>query len=323
MKRQKSLANAKSFEKHRVKQTRREKFLAEMDKIVPWKELCALIEPFYPTGKKGRPPVGIERMLRIHFLQQWFNLSDPAAEEALYDMESMRRFAGIDLGNEPVPDETTICKFRHLLEAHDLGEKLFKSVSLNLQAKGLRMSEGTIMDATIISAPSSTKNNTKTRDPEMHQTRKGNQWYFGMKAHIGVDAQTGTVHSLVTTPANVHDSHCIGGLLHGKEQAVWGDSAYFGKSETIAKSAPHARQKIHRRGVRGRKLTEEDKLRNRELSRTRVRVEHVFGIVKNIFGFVKVRYKGLAKNTNYLYVSFALANLYMVRKRLLEHPSGV
>ncbi len=157
----------------------------------------------------------------------------------------------------------------------------------------------------------------------MHQTKKGNQWYFGMKAHIGVDAQTGTVHSLVTTPANVHDSHCIDGLLHGKEQIVWGDSAYFGKGRDIAKKAPHAEQKIHHRGVRGRKLTEEDKLGNRELSRIRVRVEHVFGTVKNIFGFVKVRYKGLAKNTNYLYVSFALANLFLVRKGLLEHPSGV
>jgi len=197
MKRQKTFASAISFEKYR-KPTKRELFLAEMEQIVPWKEFCALLEPFYPKEGKGRPPIGLERMLRIHFLQNWFNLSDPGVEEALYDVESMRRFARIDLGNEPVPDETTICKFRHLLETHKLAEKLFEAVNLHLASRGLKLSAGTIVDATIIHAPSSTKNREKKRDPEMHSTKKGNQYYFGMKVHVGVDKESKQVHSLVT-----------------------------------------------------------------------------------------------------------------------------
>ena len=315
MNRQKTLANASTFEKYK-KPTKREKFLAEMERVVPWKELYALIDPFYPKAGKGRPPVGLERMLRIHFLQSWFNLSDPGAEEALYDMESMRRFVGIDLGNEPVPDETTICKFRHLLEAHGLGERIFQEVNAHLEEKGLRLSEGTIMDATIINAPSSTKNQDKKRDPDMHSTKKGNQYYFGMKIHVGVDRESRTVHSLVTTPANVHDSKMVEDILHGEENAVFGDSAYMGKTEEIAKKAPGALDLTQTRGTKNRKLTEEEKETNRLLSKTRSRGEHIFLIAKRIFGFSKVRYKGLAKNTNFAFVLFALSNLYMVRRGL-------
>ena len=320
MNRQKTLANASTFEKYK-KPTKREKFLAEMERVVPWKELYALIDPFYPKAGKGRPPVGLERMLRIHFLQSWFNLSDPAAEEALYDMESLRRFVGIDLGNEPVPDETTICKFRHLLETHDLGERIFQEVNAHLEEKGLRLSEGTIMDATIINAPSSTKNQDKKRDPDMHSTKKGNQYYFGMKIHVGVDSESRTVHSLVTTPANVHDSKMVEDILHGEENAVFGDSAYMGKTEEIAKKAPGALDLTQTRGTKNRKLTEEEKETNRLLSKTRSRGEHIFLIAKRIFGFSKVRYKGLAKNTNFVFVLFALSNLYMVRRELLA-PTG-
>jgi len=316
MNRQKTLANASTFEKYK-KPTKREKFLAEMERVVPWKELYSLIEPFYPKAGKGRPPVGLERMLRIHFLQSWFNLSDPGAEEALYDMESLRRFVGIDLGNEPVPDETTICKFRHLLEAHGLGERIFQEVNAHLEEKGLRLSEGTIMDATIINAPSSTKNQDKKRDPDMHSTKKGNQYYFGMKIHVGVDRESRTVHSLVTTPANVHDSKMVEDILHGEENAVFGDSAYMGKTEEIAKKAPGALDLTQTRGTKNRKLTEEEKETNRLLSKTRSRGEHIFLIAKRIFGFSKVRYKGLAKNTNFVFVLFALSNLYMVRRDLL------
>ncbi|MGI6790213.1 IS5 family transposase [Aminivibrio sp.] len=316
MNRQKTLANASTFEKYK-KPTKREKFLAEMERVVPWKELYSLIEPFYPKAGKGRPPVGLERMLRIHFLQSWFNLSDPGAEEALYDMESLRRFVGIDLGNEPVPDETTICKFRHLLEANDLGERIFQEVNAHLEEKGLKLSEGTIMDATIINAPSSTKNQDKKRDPDMHSTKKGNQYYFGMKIHVGVDRESRTVHSLVTTPANVHDSKMVEDILHGEENAVFGDSAYMGKTEEIAKKAPGALDLTQTRGTKNRKLTEEEKETNRLLSKTRSRGEHIFLIAKRIFGFSKVRYRGLAKNTNFAFVLFALSNLYMVRRDLL------
>lgn len=320
MNKQRTFADVNTFQKFK-RITRREKFLAEMEQVVPWKKLCDIIEPFYPKGDKGRPPIGLERMLRIHFLQSWFNLSDPGVEEALYDMESMRRFVGIDLGNEPAPDETTVCKFRRLLEENGLGAKIFEEVNAHLEAKGVRLSEGTIVDATIVAAPSSTKNKEKKRDPEMHSTKKGNQYYFGMKVHIGVDSKTKCVHSLETTSANVHDSKVLGDLLRGEEKAVWGDSAYMGKTEEIESGAPGAVDNTHKRGTKNKKLSEEDKARNNELSRTRVRVEHVFGVVKNIFGFRKVRYKGLSKNTNFVRVLFALANIYMVRRRLLE-PTG-
>lgn len=305
------------FERFR-KRTRREQFLDEMQRVVPWQELFALIEPVYPKGNgPGRPPVGLDRMLRIHFLQHWFNLSDPAAEEALYDSNAMRQFVGIDLGKEPVPDETTICKFRHLLEQHGLGEKMFQAVGAHLQTQGLRVSGGTIVDATIINAPSSTKNQDNSRDPEMHQTRKGNQWYFGMKAHIGVDSRTKLIHSVATTAANMHDSQKLSELLHGQETRVWGDSAYRGQREAILQAAPYAQDFTHEKGTRNKPLSDEQKARNRTKSSVRAKVEHPFLVMKRIFGFSKVRYRGLLKNTHRVHVSCALVNLYMVRRRLL------
>ena len=306
------------FEKYR-KKTRKEQFLDDMEVIIPWKELCEAIEPFYPNPKgAGRRPIGIERMLRIHFLQHWFSLSDPAAEEALYDSRAMRQFVGIDLGREPAPDETTICKFRHLMEKHNLGDHLFHLVNQYLDENGLKVSRGTIVDASIINAPSSTKNKEKQRDPDMHQTKKGNQWFFGMKAHIGVDSRTKLVHSVLATPANVHDSTVIGDLLHGEETRVWGDSAYTGKTETITDHTPRARDFTQNKGSRHRKLTEVERARNRNKSRVRAKVEHVFGVMKGQFGFTKVRYKGLSKNGHYLFVSCALVNLVMAKKHLLR-----
>jgi IS5 family transposase len=229
-----------TFEQYR-KSTRRERFLDEMNRVVLWADLVAAIEPVYPKAEgPGRPPVGVERMLRLQCLQQWFNLSDPAVEEALYDSRAMRQFVGIDLGREPVPDETTICKFRHLLEAHQLGQQLFARIGAYLATQGMKVNRGTIVDATIISAPSSTKNHTKERDPEMHQTKKGNQWYFGMKAHIGVDSRTKLIHSVAATAANVHDSQVLPELLHGQETRVWGDAAYSGQREIIRQQAPRA-----------------------------------------------------------------------------------
>ena len=305
------------------KPTRREQFLTEMDRVVPWQELCALLEPFYPKNDgAGRPTVGLERMLRVYFLQQWFNLSDPAVEEALYDSRAMRAFVGIDLGREGAPDETTVCKFRHLLEAHSLGEQLFALVGAHLAACGLGVSRGTIVDATIISAPSSTKNKTKTRDPEMRQTKKGNQWYFGMKAHVGVDSHTKLIHSVVATPANVHDSRLLPDLLHGAETRVWGDSAYTGQTEAIRAVAPKAQDFTHEKGARGRPLTPAQKAKNTTKSRVRAKGEHPFLIVKRLFGFVKTRYRGLLKNAHRLFVTCALANLFMARRYLLRRPGA-
>ena len=301
-----------------AKATKRAVFLEEMDRIVPWERLRAIVEPHYPKSETGRPRIYLMLMLRILFLQQWFNLSDPGAEEALYDSTSMRKFAGVDLGNAPVPDETTICKFRHLLEKHDLGKKLFEEVNAHLRECGVKVAGGTIVDATIIAAPSSTKNKKKERDPEMHQTKKGNQWYFGMKAHIGVDSKAKIVHTLVTTPANVHDSKMLPDLLHGDETRVWGDSAYLGQVDVIRKKSPRAKAFINKRGYRNRPLTEADKRTNRRKSATRSRCEHIFGVVKGFFGFRKVRYRGLKKNTNRLNVLCALANLVVHKKRLLR-----
>lgn len=301
------------------KPTRREQFLNEMEQVVPWKELCALIEPFYPKNDgAGRPTVGLERMLRVYFLQQWFNLSDPSVEEALYDSRAMRAFVGIDLGREGAPDETTVCKFRHRLEAHALGEQLFALVNAHLAASGLSVSRGTIVDATIINAPSSTKNKTKARDPEMHQTKKGNQWYFGMKAHVGVDSQTKLIHSVVATPANVHDSQILPDLLHGAETRVWGDSAYAGQREAIRTAAPKAQDFTHEKAARGHPLTDAQKAKNTTKSKVRAKGEHPFLVIKRIFGFMKTRYRGLLKNANRLFVTCALANLFMVRRYLLR-----
>ena len=301
------------------KPTRREQFLADMERVVPWSELCALIELFYPRNDgAGRPVVGLERMLRVYFLQQWFNLSDPAVEEALYDSRAMRAFVGIDLGREGAPDETTVCKFRHLLEAHSLGEQIFALVNAHLSASGLTVSRGTIVDATIIDAPSSTKNKRKARDPEMHQTRKGNQWYFGMKAHLGIDSKKKLIHSVVATPANVHDSKVLPDLLHGAETRVWGDSAYTGQTDVIRGSAPCAKDFTHARATRGHPLSRAQKARNTTKSRVRAKGEHPFLVIKRIFGFMKTRYRGLIKNAHRLFVACALANLFMVRRYLLR-----
>jgi IS5 family transposase len=298
-----------------AKQTKRAAFLGEMEQVVPWAALCSLVEPFYPKGETGRRPFGVERMLRIYCLQQWFNLSDPAAEEALYDSLSMRRFVGIDLGAEPVPDETTICRFRHLLEAHDFGRRMFETIHQHLEAKGLRLSSGTIVDATIIHAPSSTKNAAQARDPDMHQTKKGNQWYFGMKAHFGVDRRSKVIHAVVATAANVHDSAVLGDLLHGEERDVWGDQAYQGQSEVIKEQAPKARDLTNRRYRNRGVVNEAERARNRKKSKVRSRVEHVIGIIKLKFGFTKVRYRGLEKNANRLFATCGLTNLYILRRR--------
>ena len=305
------------FERY-SKKTRRAVFLEEMEQVVPWAELRALIEPYYPKAGNGRQPVGVERMLRIYFLQQWFNLSDPAVEEALYDSAVMRSFVGIDLGREPVPDETTVCKFRHLLEEHRLGGQMLEAVNLHLQNQGVLITTGTIVDATIIHAPTSTKNREQKRDPEMHQTKKGNQWYFGMKAHVGVDSKTKLIHTALVTPANVGDATVLPELLYGEETRVWGDQAYRGQRDVIQECAPQAQDCTHRRYRYKDRIDEVERAKNRTKSTVRSKVEHVFGVMKLKFGFVKVRYRGLAKNANRLFATCALVNLFLVRKRLLS-----
>ena len=317
MRRQLTLG-ANDFERYR-KPTRREKFLAEMNWVVPWKELAELIEPFYPkaTSAGGRPPVGVERMLRIHCLQLWFDLSDPAVEEALYDSLAMRSFVGIDLGREPVPDETTVMRFRHLLEKHALGAKIFEEVGRVLLERGLKLSRGTIVDATIIAAPSSTKNGQGERDPEMHQVKKGNEWHFGMKAHVGVDSGSKAIHSVVVTPANTADSKVMGQLLHGQERRVYGDQAYKSQGERIRAKAPRAKDFTNRQCKWKHYVDEAIKAKNRTKSRIRSRVEHSIGVIKRVFGFRKVRYRGLAKNANRVFVTAALANIFLVRYSVL------
>ena len=302
--------------------TRKAQFLEDMDQILPWSALVELIEPYYPKPQgAGRRPIGIERMLRIYFLQHWYGLSDPAVEEALYDMEVMRKFVSIDLGRERVVDETTICKFRHLLESEALAAQIFEQVNRYLGEQGRQIKQGTIVDATIIEAPSSTRNRKQSRDPEMHQTRKGNPWYFGMKAHLGVNSETKLIHSVVATPANRHDSQVTGELLHGNETQVWGDSAYTGQGEVIREIAPEALDLTNEKGTRGRALSEAQRTSIRDKSRTRSRVEHVIGVMKNRFEFDKVRYKGLSKNTHHLYVSAALVNLAVSRAYLVARCS--
>jgi len=306
---------ATGFERY-AKKTRRAEFLEEMELVVPWAELVALVEPHYPKAGNGRRPVGVERMLRMYFLQQWFNLSDPAVEEALYDSPLMREFVGIDLGREAVPDETTVCKFRHLLEEHEIGAAMLATVNEHLAKKGVRIATGTIVDATIIHAPSSTKNQKQERDPEMHQTRKGQQWYFGMKAHVGVDSKTKLIHTAVVTPANIADATVLSELLHGEETKVWGDQAYRGQSQVIQQCAPLAQDCTQRRYRYKNQVDEEEREKNRTKSRVRSKVEHVFGVMKLKFGFAKVRYRGLLKNANRLFATCALVNLFMVRKKL-------
>jgi len=299
------------------KVTRRERFLAEMDAVVPWARLVALIAPHYPkTDGPGRPPLGLEKMLRIYFLQLWFDLSDPQAEDAIYDSESMRRFAGVELTDDTVPDETTILRFRHLLEKHNVAEAMFAEINALLETKGLLLRSGTIVDATIIAAPSSTKNGKQSRDPEMKQTKKGNAWHFGMKVHVGTDKR-GVVHSLTATHAAVADITQLDELIHGEERELYGDQAYWKEADRQRFRAAGVRYRVNRRGSFHRPLTEHQRAINRTRSRRRARGEHAFRIVKRLWGFAKVRYRGLLKNTARAFASFALANLYLVRKYIV------
>jgi IS5 family transposase len=301
---------------NKKKKTRREKFLEEMDKVIPWEELLQDIKKYYPKAGNGRQPIPLARMLRIYFMQQWYGLSDPAMEDALYDIESLRRFADIDIEVDVIPDETTILHFRHLLEKHELTRKLFEKTKQYLSEKGLLLREGTIVDATIISAPSSTKNQGKTRDKEMKQTKKGNQWYFGMKAHVGTDTGRGLVHSVVVTDAGVHDSQVMDELLHGEEQAVYGDRAYTSEKRKTDFEDRGIKWCVNRKGCRYRQLTPEDVEYNHKQSQTRAKGEHAFLVVKHLWRYQKVRYKGLFKNAAQVFSLFALANLYMVRHDL-------
>src|SRR6056297_1237336 len=301
------------------KQTRREKFLGEMDAVVPWARLLRLIEPHYPKvgPKGGRPPMPMETMLRIYFLQNWYALSDPMAEEMLYDSDAMRQFAGIELGDDRIPDETPILNFRHLLEKHQLTEKLFAEVSGHLADQGITLCSGTLVDATIIDAPSSTKNEAKARDPEMSSTKKGNDWFFGMKAHVGVDAQSGIVHSLDTTTAKVHDSQVWDDLLHGKETSVWADKGYVSAAREAAFSGAGKFWGLMRKAAKGGKLRPIEEDINRIIAKVRARVEHPFRVIKRQFEYIKTRYRSLAKDRAQLFTLFAIGNLFLVRRKLM------
>jgi IS5 family transposase len=301
--------------KDKGKVTRRERFLAEMNAVIPWTRLLALIEPHYPKAGRGRQPLGLEKLLRIYFLQQWFNLSDPQAEDAIYDSEAMRRFVGVELGDDVVPDETTILRFRHLLEQHQLTEAIFGAVQALLEERRLLVKAGTIMDATIIAAPSSTKNATAQRDPEMRQARKGKTWHFGMKLHVGTDRR-GLVHHVIATHAAAADISQAEALVHGEEREIFGDQAYWSEAQRHAFRARGVRYRVNRRGHRHRPLTAHQRAINQSRSRHRARGEHAFHVVKRLWGFAKVRYRGLAKNTARAFTAFALANLYLVRHRL-------
>ena len=307
---QMTLAATKGFEKYN-RATRKAEFLSRMESLMPWVEFCSLIEPYYPRAGNGRPPVGLERMLRMYCIANWFNLSDVACEDSLYDVPVFREFCRIDLGRERVPDATTLLHFRHLLEANNLGAALFAKVGELLLANGMKLSGGTIVDATLIAAPPSTKNKDKSRDPEMHQVKKANEWHFGMKLHIGADSKTGLVHSASVTAANVHDSHQVPNLLHGQETRFYGDSAYRGKAqrERLKEIAPKAKDFTNKRAYRNRPLTDADKATNRRKSSVRSKVEHPFLTLKRLWGFAKVRYRGLAKNANRAFAMLAMLNI--------------
>jgi len=307
---QMTLATGTGFELH-ARPTRKAEFLAKMEMLMPWSELCALIEPHYPKAGNGRPPIGLERMLRMYWVANWFNLADEACEDAMYDIAVFREFCGFDLGRERIPDATTLLKFRHLLEANDFGKEMFARVGALLQANGVKVSGGTIVDATLIAAPPSTKNEDKARDPEMHQVKKGNQWHFGMKVHVGADSKTGLIHSASVTAANVHDSHEVPNLLHGGETRFYGDSAYRGKAqrERLKESAPKAKDFTNKRAYRNVPLSDADKETNRRKSSIRAKVEHPFLILKRLWGFAKVRYRGLAKNANQAFAMLAAINI--------------
>jgi transposase, IS5 family len=305
-----TLATAKGFEVH-GRATRKAEFLARMEALVPWRQFCAVIEPHYPKAGNGRPPVGLERMLRMYLVANWFNLGDEACEDALYDIPAFRDFCRIDLGRERVPDATTLLNFRHLLEEHQIGAALFAKVGELLLANGMKLSGGTIVDATLIAAPPSTKNQEQSRDPEMHQSKKGNQWYFGMKLHIGVDSNSGLVHSASVSAGNVHDSQELPNLLHGQERRLYGDSAYRGEKqrERLKDIAPQAKDFTNKRAHKNRPLSDADKQTNRRKSAVRSKVEHPFLTLKRIWGFAKARYRGLAKNANRAYAMLALINI--------------
>ena len=302
----------------RRKKTRREEFLEAMDEIIPWDEWVSVIEPYYPQGKRGRPPMGIEKMLRMYLLQIWFNLSDPATADAIYDSYAMRKFTEIDFMTEAVPDETTLCKFRHLLEKNERNKLFFGAINRVMVQTGHMMKGGTIVDATIVNAPSSTKNAQKARDPEMHQTKKGNEWRFGMKCHIGVDAGSGLVHTMTVTAANEHDITETAKLLREDDRAVYGDSGYLGvQNRPETTSNEHFSKidfRINRRPsslpqVSGNAIDWERYIEKRKSS-VRCKVEHAFQIIKCQFGYKKVAYRGLKKNENRLYAMFTCANLY-------------
>lgn len=301
------------------KTTKRERFLAEMDQVVPWGRLLALIEPHYPkvNPEGGRPPLPLERMFRIYCLQQWYNLSDPGAEEALYDSMTMRHFANVRTDADVIPDESSILNFRRLLEQHQLTAQLLAEINTHLSERGLLLGKGTIVDATIIDAPSSTKNAKKQRDPQMHQTRKGKQWYFGMKVHTGTDTDSGLVHTVVVTAANVADINVLGELLHGNEESLHGDSAYHSKELKAQAEASGLAFNVNQRGPKSKPLTKAQRACNRRLSRVRATVEHPFLVVKRLWGHAKVRYRGLKKNLAQMYTLFALANVYRVRRLLM------
>jgi len=307
------------------KKTRREVFLEEMEQVVPWKALLKVIEPFYPVAGRGRRPYPLEAMLRVHLMQNWFALSDPAMEEALYEIASLRSFAGLSLG-EPIPDETTILNFRHLLEQYDLAEDILKQVNAHLSRKGLLLKKGSIVDATIIAAPSSTKNAEGERDPEMHQTKKGNQWHFGMKAHIGVDVDSGLVHTVTTTAANEADVEQVADLLHGKEEHVWADSGYRGAQNRVARDGLTwhiaARPSDIAKMPEGKAKAQVRKDEHHKAS-IRAKVEHPFRVIKRQFGLVKVRFRGLQKNTAHLLTLFALSNLWMARRAWIAMQGAV
>jgi IS5 family transposase len=304
-----------------TKKTRKREFLEEMDRVVPWAALVEIVQPHYPRAKTGRPPFALETMLRIHYLQQWFGLSDPAMEEALHDVPLYREFARLDGATQRLPDETTILRFRHLLERHELAADMLRLVADLLQHKGLMLRTGTVVDATLIAAPSSTKNAEGERDPEMKQTRKGNNWYFGMKAHIGVDAASGLVHTVVATPANVNDLNVAGQLLHGEELNAFGDAGYQGVHKRPEARGPTWHVALRpglRRLLDARDPQDAITERIEQLKASvRAKVEHPFRVLKRQFGFTKVRYRGLAKNTAQIQTLFALANLWMARRHLM------
>lgn len=309
--------------------TRRDRFLSEIEAVTPWLALVAEIEPFYPKGEgRGRPPIGVHRMLRMYIAQQCFGLSDEGIEDAIYDSQAIRGFIGIDLNRETAPDATTLLKFRRLLEENNLTERIFTAINTVLAAKGLLLKEGTVVDATIIEAPSSTKNKDGTRDPEMHQTKKGNQWHFGMKAHIGVDADSGLTHTLVTTAANVSDITQAHALLHGDETTAFGDAGYQGVEKRQENEKSAVAWHVALRPGKRRTLPDTKTGRLREQleklkASVRAKVEHPFHVVKNIFGHKKARYRGLAKNTAQLHTLFGLANLIIAKRRLCElHAQG-